>query len=82
MTIFDIVHDSIMIGCCYVHCFKYTYITGNIIMYLQLWYYIQKINEKPAVVVEFESGKAVVNHAILGKMERALGTYVCTCMYV
>jgi len=33
----------------------------------------QKINEKPAVVVEFESGKAVVNHAVLTKMERALG---------
>jgi len=36
-------------------------------------YIMQKINEKPSVVVEFESGKAVVNHAILGKMERALG---------
>ena len=33
----------------------------------------QKINEKPSVIVEFESGKAVVNHAILNKIERALG---------
>ena len=34
---------------------------------------MQRINEKPSVVVEFESGRAVVNHAILGKIERALG---------
>ena len=34
------------------------------------------------MVVEFESGKAVVNHAILGKMERALGTCVCVCVHV
>ncbi|XP_065905202.1 uncharacterized protein [Dysidea avara] len=36
----------------------------------------QKINEKPSVVVEFESGKAVVNHAVLTKMERALGVHL------
>ena len=44
-------------------------------MYIELFEIIlQKINEKPSVVVDFESGRAVVNHAILGKMERALGT--------
>ena len=32
-----------------------------------------KICEKPQVVTEYESGKAVPNQAILGKLERALG---------
>jgi len=31
-----------------------------------------KINEKPQVVTEYESGKALPNQAILSKMERAL----------
>ena len=33
----------------------------------------QKINEKPTIVGEFESGKAVPNPQVLGKMERVLG---------
>ncbi|CAI5460087.1 unnamed protein product [Closterium sp. Yama58-4] len=33
----------------------------------------QKINEKPQVVQEYESGKAIPNPQILGKMERVLG---------
>ncbi|KAL9937405.1 hypothetical protein V8E36_003814 [Tilletia maclaganii] len=32
-----------------------------------------KINEKPQVIAEYESGKAVPNVQILSKMERALG---------
>jgi putative transcription factor len=32
-----------------------------------------KINEKPQIVNEYESGKAVPNQQILGKMERILG---------
>jgi len=32
-----------------------------------------KINEKPQVVGEYESGKAVPNPQIIGKIERALG---------
>lgn len=32
-----------------------------------------KINEKPQVIAEYESGKAVPNTALLAKMERALG---------
>jgi len=32
-----------------------------------------KINEKPQVIGECESGKAVVNQQVLGKVERALG---------
>eukprot|EP00736_Rhodelphis_marinus_P001217 Rmarinus@m.3297 len=31
------------------------------------------INEKQSVVNEYESGKAIPNNALLGKMERALG---------
>ncbi|KAI8890178.1 MBF1-domain-containing protein [Backusella circina FSU 941] len=33
----------------------------------------QLINEKPQVVNEYESGKAIPNQNVLGKMERALG---------
>ncbi|CAO3664038.1 unnamed protein product [Umbelopsis vinacea] len=33
----------------------------------------QLVNEKPQVVNEYESGKAVPNQQILGKLERALG---------
>jgi len=33
----------------------------------------QKINEKPSVIADYESGKAVPNAQILGKLERVLG---------
>ncbi|EAU88381.2 ylMBF1 [Coprinopsis cinerea okayama7 len=33
----------------------------------------QKINEKPAVLQDYESGKAIPNPQILGKLERVLG---------
>jgi ribosome-binding protein aMBF1 (putative translation factor) len=32
-----------------------------------------KINEKPQVIAEYESGRAVPNTALLAKMERVLG---------
>lgn len=32
-----------------------------------------KINEKPQIINEYESGKAIPNQQILGKIERALG---------
>ena len=32
-----------------------------------------KINEKPAIINEYESGKAIPNNQILGKIERAIG---------
>jgi ribosome-binding protein aMBF1 (putative translation factor) len=32
------------------------------------------INEKPQVVAEYESGKAIPNPQIISKLERALGT--------
>lgn len=33
----------------------------------------QKINEKPSVLQDYESGKAIPNPQILAKLERALG---------
>lgn len=32
-----------------------------------------KINEKPQVIMDYESGKAIPNNQILSKIERALG---------
>uniref|UniRef100_A0ACD5VGV0 Uncharacterized protein n=2 Tax=Avena sativa TaxID=4498 RepID=A0ACD5VGV0_AVESA len=34
----------------------------------------QMINEKPQVIQEYESGKAIPNQQIIAKLERALGT--------
>ncbi|KAG6878791.1 hypothetical protein C0993_008090 [Termitomyces sp. T159_Od127] len=33
----------------------------------------QKVNEKPSIIQDYESGKAVPNTQILGKLERTLG---------
>ncbi len=33
----------------------------------------QKINEKPSVLQDYESGKAIPNQLVLAKMEKALG---------
>lgn len=33
----------------------------------------QKINEKQKVVQDYETGKAIPNHTVINKMERALG---------
>ncbi|TEB36004.1 ylMBF1 [Coprinellus micaceus] len=33
----------------------------------------QKVNEKPTVIQDYESGKAIPNPQILGKLERVLG---------
>ncbi|RZC09477.1 Multiprotein-bridging factor 1a isoform C [Glycine soja] len=35
--------------------------------------YLQLINEKPQVIQEYESGKAIPNQQIISKLERALG---------
>jgi putative transcription factor len=37
---------------------------------LNLW---QQINEKPQVIQEYESGKAIPNNQIVTKLERVLG---------
>ncbi|CDI77241.1 multiprotein bridging factor type 1, putative [Eimeria acervulina] len=39
----------------------------------------QAINEKPSVVSEYESGKAIPNGVILQKMSRALGVQLPKC---
>jgi len=33
-----------------------------------------KINEKPQIIAEYETGKAIPNNQVLAKIERALGT--------
>ena len=33
----------------------------------------QKVNEKPSVIQDYESGRAIPNPQILSKLERALG---------
>lgn len=33
----------------------------------------QKVNEKPSIIQDYESGKAIPNAQILGKLERVLG---------
>lgn len=33
----------------------------------------QQINERPQIIQEYESGKAIPNQQILGKLERVLG---------
>jgi transcriptional regulator with XRE-family HTH domain len=35
--------------------------------------WLQIINDKPQVIQEYESGKAIPNQQIIGKLERALG---------
>ena len=35
--------------------------------------HFQAINEKPAIIQEYESGKAIPNQQVLGKLERILG---------
>jgi putative transcription factor len=34
---------------------------------------LQAINEKPSIINEYESGKAIPNGQLISKMERALG---------
>lgn len=33
----------------------------------------QKINEKPQVIADYESGRAIPNNQVMGKIERAIG---------
>ena len=50
--------SSVLFGACTL-CFMFT---------------LQQINEKPQVIQEYESGKAIPNQQIIVKLERALGT--------
>ena len=40
-----------------------------------LWFFSQKINEKPQIVNDYEGGRAIPNQQILAKIERALGQF-------
>lgn len=35
--------------------------------------FLQKINEKPQIIAEYECGKAIPNNQVMGKIERAIG---------
>ncbi len=35
--------------------------------------FLQKINEKPQLIAEYETGKAIPNNQVMGKIERAIG---------
>ncbi|KAM6297192.1 endothelial differentiation-related factor 1 isoform X3 [Numenius arquata] len=34
---------------------------------------LEKINEKPQVIADYESGRAIPNNQVMGKIERAIG---------
>lgn len=34
---------------------------------------LQKINEKPQIIADYETGKAIPNNQVMGKIERAIG---------
>lgn len=36
-------------------------------------FYLQRINEKPQVINDYEAGRAIPNNQIMNKLERALG---------
>lgn len=38
---------------------------------------LQRVNEKPQVIQEYENGKAIPDQAVLSKMERTLCKFVC-----
>lgn len=49
---------------------------GNCFFAYSVVYFVfssQKINEKPQVVMDYESGKAIPNNQVLSKLERTLG---------
>lgn len=38
-----------------------------------LYFEMQKINEKPQVITDYEAGRGIPNQQIIGKIERAIG---------
>lgn len=40
---------------------------------LRATFSFQKINEKPQVIADYESGRAIPNNQVMGKIERAIG---------
>lgn len=44
-------------------------------------FFLQRINEKPQVVNDYEAGKAIPNQQVLSKLERALGIVFSPSLY-
>lgn len=40
---------------------------------INVWSHLQKINEKPQIITDYEAGRGIPNQQILGKIERAIG---------
>jgi hypothetical protein len=38
--------------------------------------YLQKVNEKPQVINDYEAGRGIPNQVVIGKIERAIGKWV------
>lgn len=53
--------------------FSFFYCLSSVIEFIVWVLILQLINEKPQVIQEYESGKAIPNQQILSKLERALG---------
>ena len=41
-----------------------------------VFFFSQKINEKPQVIMDYESGRAIPNNQVLSKLERTLGEFI------
>lgn len=37
--------------------------------------YLQKVNEKPQVINDYEAGRGIPNQVVIGKIERAIGKW-------
>lgn len=40
--------------------------------------YLQKVNEKPQVINDYEAGRGIPNQLVIGKIEKAIGKYRST----
>jgi len=38
--------------------------------------YLQKVNEKPQVINDYEAGRGIPNQVVIGKIERAIGKWI------
>ena len=43
------------------------------LIYINILFLFQKINEKPQVINDYEAGRAIPNNQILSKVERIVG---------
>lgn len=50
-------------------------IWGKICNLLVFKSFLQKINEKPQVIADYEAGRAIPNNQVMGKIERAIGKW-------